>query len=155
MTSIYIKNSSSIIVYDNADIIYKMNRKETIPFLKIVGEIFQHDKKVAIVDLFFTQKKIVFQDFKFNIKILKQYLYSSIFCVDNSVIKIKQNPFFFLNKKFGTVYYNSELIIEITIKSLTEVSGYTLELKFFTENELVKQACLICFMIDITGNNLS
>lgn len=155
MTTIYIKNSSTITVYDDTDVIYKMNRKEPIPFSKLIGEIFHYDKKVAEVELFFTRKKIVFQDFKFKIKIIKQYLYSSIFKVDNSVVKIKQNPFFFFNKRFCKVYYNSELVIEITIKSLTDISGYTLELKFFNENEVVKQASLICFIIYSIEYNLS
>lgn len=155
MITIFIKNSSTITVYDDTDVIYIMNRKEPIPFSKLIGEIFQYDKKVAEVELFFTRKKIVFQDFKFKIKILKQYLYSSIFSVDNSVVKIKQNPFFFFNKRFCKVYYNSELVIEITIKRLTDISGYTLELKFFNENELVKQASLICFIIYSIEYNLS
>ena len=102
------------------------------------------------------KKKIVFQDFKFTIKILKQYLLGSIFSVDdNSIVKIKQNPFFFFNKKFCNVYYNSELIIQITIKSLTDLNGYTLELKFLTENELIKQKSLICFIIYSIQYNLS
>lgn len=155
MTTIFIKNSSTITVYEDTDVIYTMNRKEPIPFSKLIGEIFHYDKKVAEVELFCTKKKIVFQNFTFNIKILKQYLYSSIFSVDNSVVKIKDNPLFFFNKRFCKVYYNSELVIEITIKSLTDISGYTLELKIFTEDELIKQACLICFIIYSVGYNLS
>ena len=57
MITIFIKNSSTITVYDDKDVIYIMNRKEPIPFSKLIGEIFQYDKKVAEVELFFYKKK--------------------------------------------------------------------------------------------------
>ncbi|WP_396175933.1 hypothetical protein [Flavobacterium sp.] len=155
MISINIKNIGNITVIDNNVVVYKMIRKSPIPFSKTVGELFHFDKKVATIHHGFIRKKIVFQDFAFHVKILKQQIFSSIFSIDDNLIQVNHNPFFLFNKNFCKVYYNSELVIEITIKSTVDLSGYNLDLKFFIENELVKQASLICFIIYSIEYNLS
>jgi hypothetical protein len=156
MIRINIQNKGNITVFENNDVILKMIRKTPIPFLKTIGEIFQNENKLAVINFHFLKgKKIIFQDFTFTLEILRQKVFSSIFCINKDIIKINHNPFFLFNKNFCTVYYNSELVIEISMKSVIEVSGYNLELKFFTENELIKQASLMSFIIYSIEYNLS
>lgn len=153
---INIQNKGNISVFDNQDLVFKMIRKTPIPFLKTVGEIFQNENKLATIHYHFLMgKKIVFQDFPFVIKILNQRWFSSSFSVDESIIKIKHNPLFLFGKIFCNVYHNSNLILEISMKSKIDVRGYNLELKFLTEDEQVKQISLTCFIIYSIEYNLS
>lgn len=156
MILINIQNKGNITVFEGEDIVMKMTRRTPIPFFKTIGEIFQNENKMVVIHYhFLTGKKIILQKFPFNVKILNQRWFSSNFDVDGNTIKIKHNPFFLFSKNFSKIYYNSNLIVEIFIKSKIDVSGYNLEVKFLTKNDQINNMSLLCFIIYSIEYNLS
>jgi len=70
---IYIKvpisNIGSISVYEDDETLFVLNRKLYFGF-KVTGEIFEKDKKIAVVTNSFLIIKILFQDLESTIKVL-------------------------------------------------------------------------------------
>lgn len=148
MININIQNKGNITVFDSDAVIYKMIRKTPIPFFKTIGEIFQGEKKIADLHFHFIRKKIISQNFLYTIEIVNQKIFSSVFKVNDNFIKVSHNPFFMFNKKiFCDIYFNSEVIAIVSLKSVIDTNGYNLELKFLKKDQFIEYNCLLCFLI--------
>lgn len=149
MININIKNKSTITVYFDSQAVYSMKRNTSMFTFKTFGEIFDTNKKIGQISIgLLLKKEILFQNFSNSIEISKQKLYSTDFLINNNIIQIKNNPFFFFSKKvFSKIYYNSELIGIVSMRKILDIEGYNLEVKFLSQNEDVKYNSIICYLI--------
>lgn len=146
MIKINIKNKGNITVYNNSGVVYKMSRKTPLFSATTSGEIFEEGKKTARISIGrFLKKKILEQNFLNTVEIVQQHLYETDFLIDNKLIKVKNNPF---NKKnFSKIFCNSELIANVSIRSVFDIEGYNLEINFFVKDPQMEYYSIICYLI--------
>ncbi|MDN3672840.1 hypothetical protein QWY99_07225 [Flavobacterium branchiarum] len=149
MIQINVKNKSKITVYDDRNIVYTMIRNTPLLSFKTYGEIFEGDNKIGKIQLgIFFKKQILYQSFFEKINIIKQQLYMTDFLIDENQIRIKNNPFFFFNKKiFSKIYFNSELIAIVSMRDILDLEGYNLDIKFLVENKQIEKYSVLCYLI--------
>lgn len=149
MIKINVKNKSKITVYDDRNIVYTMIRNTPLLSFKTYGEIFEGDNKIGKIQLgIFLKKQILYQSFFEKINIIKQQLYMTDFLIDENQIRIKNNPFFFFNKKiFSKIYFNSELIAIVSMRDILDLEGYNLDIKFLVENKQIEKYSVLCYLI--------
>ncbi len=149
MIKINIKNKSNITVCDDSGVVYTMIRKTPLFSSTTVGEIFQERKKIGKISIGkFLKKKILYQNFPNTIEIVNQHLFVTDFLIDKNLIKIQNNPFFFFNKKtFSRIYYNSELVANVSMKKIFDIEGYNLEVNFVVKNKQIEYYSTICYLI--------
>lgn len=122
---------------------------------KIKGEFFQEEKKIAIVSIFVSRIKIIFQKFDCRIKVYKNRLFSSTFKIDNDEIKIIENPLYFLYPKFySKIYWNKELVGTVEMQKVLDFKGITLNLKFNTSDDKIKYYSIISYLMTCLNINI-
>ena len=156
MIQINVKNKSKITVYDDRNIVYTMIRNTPLLSFKTYGEIFEGDNKIGKIQLgIFLKKQILYQSFFEKINIIKQQLYMTDFLIDENQIRIKNNPFFFFNKKiFSKIYFNSELIAIVSMRDILDLEGYNLHIKFLVENKQIEKYSVLCYLISCIEFNV-
>jgi hypothetical protein len=136
---IYIKipisNIGSVLVYENDKLLFRINRYFSFGF-KVTGEVFEKDKKIAVVTNSFLSIKVLFQDIESNIKVLSSYFpFYSKFKVGNNEIKIIDNPLYFISPKiYSKILWNDKLIANVSLKRLIDMEGIELQVKLISED---------------------
>lgn len=122
--------TSRVSVYKENEIRLIVDRK-FIFGSKIMGDFYKQGRKIATVKSLFFGLRIYFQDFEKKITVRNNNLFFSTFIVDNDKIKITNNLIYFLYPKFfSKIYWNNQLVANVSIKKLLDIDGITLEVKF-------------------------
>lgn len=136
---IYIKvpisNIGSILVYEGNELLFRVDRNFYFGF-KVTGVFFEKEKKIAVVTNSFLSIKILFQDLESTIRVLSSNCpFYSKFKAGKNEIKIIDNPLYFIYPKFySKVFWNNELIADVSLKKIIDTEGAELQIKFISEN---------------------
>ncbi|WP_310557552.1 hypothetical protein [Flavobacterium sp.] len=146
--------TSQIVVYKGSILFLTVARKFYFGS-KIKGEFFQEEKKIAIVSIFFSRIKIIFQEFDCCIKVYKNRLFSTNFKIDNDEIKIVENPLYFLHSKFySKIYWNNQLVGTVEMQKILDFKGVTLKLKFNTTDDKIQYYSIISYLTTCLNINI-
>lgn len=157
MTEIIIPNFDDIFIYDNGKLLLLVKRKVSLDS-KVTCEYFLDNKyflKTISYKAIFWRLKIenINSDFKImEIKNEGFKFFKSKYRIQNNVVTIKDNPFYFINKKMSKIYFNDFLIANVILKNnfgINKKGGFTQIVKFSSTDlgqDIITQS-LICYAI--------
>ncbi|MFT3794814.1 hypothetical protein [Flavobacterium sp.] len=124
---------------------------------KKTGKIYTGDELLAEVSDFLLSIKIRHQALDTTIKIISSSLFQTRFSIDGgSIVKIKDNPFYFVNKKyFSKMYWDNNLVATVSLDKVLDPDGVSLEVAFSGDIEEKHQRCLmVCYLATALNVNI-
>ncbi|MCE3074183.1 hypothetical protein [Chryseobacterium gwangjuense] len=155
MIEIVIPNFGNINIYKDKALLLLVKRDVDLKG-KVTCEYYYENElflKTISYKALFWKLKIENLPEKYDIKEIRNKgfeLFKSEFKIKNNIVKIKDNPFYFLNKKMSRIFFNNLQVANVTLKNnfgIGKNGSFTQVVNFTTNKEDVIKQCLICYAI--------
>lgn len=155
MIEIVIPNFGNISIYKGKDLILFAKRVVDLKG-KVTCEYYYENNlflKTISYKALFWKLQIDNLTEEFNIKEIKNNgfeFFKSEYKIKNNIVKVKDNPFYFFNKRMSKIFFNNFQVANVTLKNnfgIGKNGGFTQIVNFTTDKEDVIQQCLICYAI--------
>lgn len=155
MIEIVIPNFGDISIYRDKILILLVKRSVDLKG-KVTCEYYYNNElflKTVSYKALFWKLKIDNLTQSFNIKEIRNNgfeFFKSEYEINNNIVKVKDNPLYFLNKRMSTLFFNNSKIATVTLKNnfgVGKSGSFTQIVNFTTSDEDIIQQCLICYAI--------